>query len=301
MIRLISLMAFLTLLGVAAIAAPNWSKLRLDIEPGVGTADLRLNEVTPKEWPNALGKPDIDFRYADSGEGFRHLYWGETHKGKLTKGIEIETQGATPTSEIIIDILVRGVRATVSTEKLFIGLPADRISERSRTVQKDDVKTYLLPGLTLEIQEGKLFGLRVKSEASTRWRFSNWTIEAGKGVGPIRLGAEFGDALQQTLGKPDHLSPTGATWTSSNGAQLLEIEIEPRNRAIKRISGVGLPWRTSEGLTINDSLDSFLSKHLGAKSDFGRASDQMIAKLPGLRVNFTGRRLQGFAIFPLSN
>jgi hypothetical protein len=114
----------LAVLALPASAAPDWEKLRLDVEPGVGTSGLKLNETVPKEWPKPLGAPRVDFRFHDTGEGFRRLFWGETKAGQLSKGIEVRTIGLGETATII-DILVRGVRATVSKEELFLGLPVN--------------------------------------------------------------------------------------------------------------------------------------------------------------------------------
>lgn len=281
-------------------AVPKWDKLRLDIKPGIGTAGLHLNEVLPPSWPEVLGKPTIDFRYADTGEGYRHIIWGETVSGLLSKGLELRTVGSTPETTLIVDILIRGIRATVSGERLFIGLPVNRLTKRSQVVQKDDTTTYLLPGLILEAKQGKLSGLRVRSEAATRWRFSRWTIAAGRGVGPISLGMTPSDNLWSALGQPHHQTAAEASWSSNDGTQSLTLYFNPRSKAIERIRGVNLPWRTSAGVTAGDSLSKFLTQHPQAKSDLGRELNQTITKLPGLRTNFVDRHLTSFDIYPVA-
>ena len=102
-----TLVAALATLSLAAAAVPNWGKLRLDVEPGVGTSGLKLNEIVPKEWPKQLGAPNIDFRFHDTGEGFRHLFWGQTKAGQLAKGIEVRTLGSTPETAMELGALAR--------------------------------------------------------------------------------------------------------------------------------------------------------------------------------------------------
>ena len=63
--------------------------------------------------------------------------------------------------------------------------------------------------------------------------------------------------------------------------------------------GVGLSWRTDSGVTLGDSLNTFLSKHRGAKSDMGRNINETVGKLSGLRANFSDKRLQSFDVFPI--
>lgn len=290
------LLASLTL---AALAKPDWEKLRLDVEPGVGTSGLHLNEIVPKEWQKPLGPPTLTYRFADTGEGFCRLFWGETKDGQLSKGIEVRTIGTTPETTTIVDILVRGVRATVSKEELFLGLPVNRLSKRSKLIQRDGTTTYLLPGLILEAQDGKLSGLQVSSPASTRWRFSKWTVRAGREVGPIKIGQPLDDTLWQAIGEPHELSKTEAVWASPDGDQKLEIELDERSQAVKRVRGHGLPWRTDSGVTVGDSVATFKDRHREAKSDMGREYTEMVAKMPGLRANFVNDRLVGFDLYPI--
>lgn len=288
----------LSLLGLSAQAVPDWEKLRLDVEPGVGTSGLKLNELVPKEWPAKLGQPNLDYRFHDTGEGFRRLFWGETKAGQLSKGIEVRTVGLGETATIV-DILVRGVRATVSKEELFLGLPVNRLTKRSKMIQKDNTTSYVLPGLILEASEGKLSGLQVSSPASTRWRFAKWTVRAGREVGPIEIGQPLNESLWQAVGDPHQRSKTEVSWSSPDGAQRLEIELEERSGAVKRIRGVGLPWRTDMGVTVGDSVETYKAKHREAKSDMGREYDETVVKLPGLRAMFLKGKLRSFDLYPI--
>ncbi len=285
-------------LGNAWAKGPDWEKIRLDIEPGVGTADLKLNESLPTEWPKSLGAPTTIYRSHDTGEGFRTVLWGTSEKGQLKKGIELRTIGLGEEATII-DILIRGVRATVSQESLFLGLPVNRLSKRSKVIQRDGTTTYLLPGLILEAQSGKLSGLQVSSPASTRWRFAKWTVRAGREVGPIRIGEKLDDTLWQAIGEPHQRSKSEAIWASPDGAQRLEIDLDNRSGIVKRIRGVGLPWRTDRGVTVGDGASTFAAKHPDAKSGSGRESRESVLKLPGLRANFLNERLRSFDLFPI--
>ncbi len=289
---------FLALVIAPSGAAPDWEKLRLDVEPGVGTSGLKLNELVPKEWPAQLGAPNVDYRFHDTGEGFRRLFWGETRLGQLSKGIEVRIIGQGENATII-DILVRGVRATVSKEQLFLGLPVNRLSRRSKMIQKDNTTSFVLPGLILEAQDGKLAGLKVSSPASTRWRFSKWTVRAGREVGPISIGKPLDESLWQAIGEPHRRSKSEASWSSPDGSQRIEIELEPRSGAVKRIRGVGLPWRTDMGVTVGDTLATYKSKHREAKSDMGREYGETVVKLPGLRAVFIDGKLRSFDIYPI--
>jgi hypothetical protein len=287
-----------SLLGLSASAKPDWEKLRLDVEPGVGTSGLKLNEPVPQTWPETLGAPNLDYRFHDTGEGFRRLFWGEIKAGQLSKGIEVRTVGLEENATIV-DILVRGVRATVSKEQLFLGLPVDRLSRRSKLIQKDNTTSYVLPGLILEAQNGKLSGLQVSSPASTRWRFAKWTVRPGREVGPIEIGKPLNESLWQAVGEPHQRSNTEVSWASPDGEQRLVIELEPRSRVVKRIRGVGLPWRTDMGVTVGDSLETYKAKHREAKSDMGRDYGEMIVKLPGLRAGFVKGKLRSFDLYPV--
>ena len=280
------------------LASPDWGKVRLDVEPGVGTSGLKLNEVVPKEWPKALGPPNLDYRFHDTGEGFRHLFWGETKAGQLSKGIEVRIVGVGEAATIV-DILVRGVRATVAKQELFLGLPVNRLSKRSKMIQRDGTTTYVLPGLILEAQDGKLSGLQVSSPAGTRWRFAKWTVRGGREVGPIEIGKPLDESLWQAIGEPHQRSKTACSWSSPDGEQRLEIELDERSQEVKRVRGVGLPWRTDRGVTIGDTPGTYLAKHREAKSDIGRDYDETVAKLPGLRAVFVKDRLNSFDIFPI--
>lgn len=283
----------------AALAMPNWGKLRVDAEPGVGVAGLKLNEPVPTEWPKELGAPDLSYRYHDTGEGFRQFLWGKTEGGQLSKGIEVRTLGATLETSTVVDILVRGIRATVSEEKLFLGLPVERLGKRSKSLQRDGTTTYLLPGLVLEAQEGKLSGLRVSSDAGTRWRFAKWTVRPGQEVGPIKLDQPFDESLLGDLGEPHKRSKTELLWTSPGGAQRLEIELDERSTVVKRIRGEGLPWRTEAGVTLGDFASAYQAKHPQAKADMGREYKDTVVKLPGLRANFVDGRLRSFDLYPI--
>lgn len=288
----------LGLLTVAASAAPDWEKLRLDVEPGVGTIGLKLNELVPQKWPEKLGPPNLDYRFHDTGEGFRRLFWGETRAGQLRKGIEVRTVGRGE-SATIVDILVRGIRATVSKEQLFLGLPVNRLSRRSKLIQKDNTTSYVLPGLILEAQDGKLSGLQVSSPASTRWRFAKWTVRPGREVGPIEIGEPLNESLWQAVGEPHQRSQTEVSWSSPDGEQRLEIELEGRSGVVKRIRGVGLPWRTDMGVTVGDSVKTYQAKHREAKTDMGREYDETVVKLPGLRALFYKQKLRSFDLYPI--
>lgn len=288
----------LGLLTVAATAAPDWEKLRLDVEPGVGTIGLKLNELVPQKWPEKLGAPNLDYHFHDTGEGFRRLFWGETRAGQLRKGIEVRTVGRGE-SATIVDILVRGIRATVSKEQLFLGLPVNRLSRRSKLIQKDNTTSYVLPGLILEAQDGKLSGLQVSSPASTRWRFAKWTVRPGREVGPIEIGEPLNESLWQAVGEPHQRSQTEVSWSSPDGEQRLEIELEGRSGVVKRIRGVGLPWRTDMGVTVGDSVKTYKAKHREAKADMGREYDETVVKLPGLRAVFYKQKLRSFDLYPI--
>ena len=295
-----SLTAISLFLGVtAALATPNWNKLRVEVEPGVGTAGLKLNEVVPKDWPTPLGPPELSYRFHDTGEGFRSHFWGKTEDGQLSKGIEVRTIGWAADNSTIVDILVRGIRATVSGEELFLGLPVERLGKRSKSVQRDGYTTYLLPGLTLEAKDGKLSGLQVSSPAETRWRFAKWTVRPGREVGPVKLDQPLDEALFTDIGQPHKRSKTEVEWSSPDGAQRLEIELDERSSLVKRIRGVGLSWRTEAGASLGDSLSSYKSKHPQAKSDMGRDYEDTVAKLPGLRANFVKGRLRSFDLYPV--
>ena len=283
-----------------ALATPNWSKLRVDAEPGVGVAGLKLNEALPKEWPSELGTPDLSYRYHDTGEGFRHFLWGQTEGGQLSKGIEVRTVGKTPDTSTVVDILVRGIRATVSEEKLFIGLPVERLGKRSKSIQRDGTTTYLLPGLVLEAQDGKLSGLRISSPLETRWRFAKWTVRPGLEVGPIKLNKPLDETLFADIGEPHKKTGTDVTWTSPEGAQRLEIELDGRSSLIQRVRGIGLPWRTEAGVTLGDSPGTYQAKHPEAKTDMGRNYQDTVVKLPGLRANFVNGRLRSFDLYPIN-
>lgn len=281
-----------------ALAAPDWGKVRLDVEPGVGTSGLKLNEAVPKEWPKELGPPNLDYRFMDTGEGFRHLFWGETKAGQLSKGIEVRIVGVGEAATIV-DILVRGVRATVAKEELFLGLPVNRLTRRSKMIQRDGTTTYVLPGLILEAHDGKLSGLQVSSPAGTRWRFAKWTVRAGREVGPIEIGKPLDESLWQAIGEPHERSKTECSWSSPDGAQRLQIELDERSQEVKRVRGVGLPWRTDMGVTVGDSTATYMAKHRDAKKDMGREYEETVAKLPGLRALFIKDRLASFDVYPI--
>ncbi len=287
----------LSFVGTAALATPNWNKVRVEVEPGVGTAGLKLNELIPKDWPTPLGPPDLTYRFHDTGEGFRTHFWGKTEDGQLSKGIEVRTIGWAADNSTVVDILVRGIRATVTGEELFLGLPIERLGKRSKSVQRDGYTTYLLPGLTLEAKEGKLSGLHISSPAETRWRFSKWTVRPGREVGPIKLDQPLDEALFADIGEPHKRSKTEVEWSSPDGTQRLEIEIDERSSLVKRVRGVGLPWRTEAGATLGDSTTTYKTKHPQAKSDMGRDYEDKVSKLPGLRANFVKGKLRGFDLY----
>ena len=296
--RLLTIWLTLALLSPAVTAAPDWETLRLDVEPGVGTSGLKLNETVPTEWSKPLGPPNLDYRFHDTGEGFRRLFWGKTSAGQLSKGIEVRTIGQGEAATII-DIVVRGVRAKVAKEDLFLGLPVNRLTRRSKAIQRDGTTTYLLPGLVLEAKDGKLSGLQVSSPASTRWRFSKWTVRPGREVGPIRIGQPLDESLWQAIGEPHQVSKTEVSWSSPDGSQRLEIELDQRSRHVKRIRGIGLPWRSEMGATTGDSLASYKSKYREVKADMGREYNETVVKLPGMRVIFVKNKLQSFDVYPI--
>lgn len=296
--HLVGLALMALLWAPPAGASPDWETIRLDIEPGVGTLGLKLNDPLPQPWPATLGAPDLDYRYHDTGEGFRRLVWGKLQRGELKKGLEVRTLGAGETATIT-DLLVRGVRATVAKEQLFLGLPVQRLGKRSKVIQRDGTTTYLLPGLILEAHDGKLSALKVSSPTSTRWRFARWTIRPGREVGPIRIGSQLDEALWQLIGEPHQRSRDLLTWVSPDGSQRLEIELDTRTRLVKRVKGVGLPWRTEAGVTLGDSVATYKAKHREAKSDMGREYDETVVKQPGSRALFIDDRLRSFDLYPI--
>ena len=178
------LVAFFILAAMMPVlAVPDWSKVRLSVIPGEGTEDFQLGGPLPESWPKQLGEPDEIFWYHGTGEGIRRVTWGELAKGQLNKGLTIMVSGQGDTTSIN-DIEIKRIRAGVSGENLFLGVPEASVSKRSELVQKDGKKSYLLPGLSIEAADGKLVGLRVHSPASTRWRFQKWRVRPGEAAGP---------------------------------------------------------------------------------------------------------------------
>lgn len=296
-----ALFGLLLLLGFVPLAAvPKWDDVRLSVTPGVGLEQLKLGQPLPEKWPSKLGQPDYKFDFHDTGERYRRLAWGAVKKGRLDKGIAILAMGEGDESAII-DIEVRGVRAGVEGQNLFLGLPEANISKRSELVQKDGTKSYLLPGLTIETAGGKMVALRVQSESETRWRFQHWRIRPGIAAGPVRLGEPVDQTLFQTIGEPHHTSRESLRWQAEDSDQSLQILLDPRHQKVIRIKGFGLPWRTQNGATLGDSIQQFTSKHGEAKSQLGREVDETILKLPGLRASFRKDKLTSFDIYPISS
>lgn len=279
-------------------AKPTWDKVRLSVTPGVGTADFKLGEPLPTEWPEDLGPPDVDFAAQGTGEGLRRLTWGDLKLGQLEKGLAIVSVGEGEETTIV-DIEIKRMRAGVDKENLFLGLPEENISKRSSSVQRDGKTRYLLPGLTIETADGKLVGLQVHSPSSTRWRFQRWRLRPGKAAGPIRLGEPLDESLFQSIGEPHQKSREEVLWRATDSDQSLKVQLEKRSQHVTRIQGIGLPWRTPNGVTIGDTVDKFKAKHGNAKDGLGRAFNETILKLPGLRATFTEGKLTSFDVYPL--
>lgn len=282
-----------------ALAVPDWSKVRLDVIPGQGTADFTLGGPLPESWPKQLGAPDQIFWFHATGEGFRRITWGTMKKGQLAKGITLLANGQEDSTSIT-DIEIKAIRAGVTGENLFLGLPEESVSKRSELVQKDGKKSYLLPGLSIEVAEGKLLALRVHSPASTRWRFQKWRVRPGEAAGPVRLGERVEEQLLiNSIGEPHDKSREHMVWRADDSNQTLQIIMDPRTGAVTRIQGKGLPWRTFNGATLGDSSTVFAGKHPEAKSGVGRGLDETVYKLPGLRATFSKDKLVGFDVYPV--
>ena len=280
------------------LASPDWEKGRLSVEPGVGTEHFQLGLPLPQEWPDKLGPPDHQLNYHGTGERLQRFTWGEVARGQLVRGLTILSVGVGEESNIV-DIEIKRIRAGVDGENLFLGLPEANISKRSKLVQKDGKRSYLLPGLAIETEGGKMVGLRVYSPAATRWRFQRWRVRPGIAAGPIKLGEKIDDSLFQTIGEPHQKSRERLVWQADDSNQALQVTLDPRTQTVTRIKGVGLPWRTPNGVTLGDSQKKFQDKHQGAKSQMGRGMDDIVMKLPGMRANFAKGKLQSFDIYPL--
>ena len=287
---------FFLILTALAMAAPDWDDVRFAVKSGIGTENFQLGEPIPATWPKKLGAPNLTLHFPGTGEGLKRYGWGDFKKGQLQKGIVILCVGEGE-ENAIIDIEIKRVRAGVDKENLFLGLPENTISERSESVQKDGKKSFLLPGLKIETAEGKMVGLAVHSPATTRWRFQHWRIRPGKTVGPIRLGEVFDESLFQTIGEPHERTPKQILWKASDSNQSLRISLEPTRQIVTRVRGVELPWRTPNGATVGDSSSTFSEKHPGAKAGLGRAYQETLLKLPGLRSTFFDEELTTFELY----
>lgn len=281
----------------AGLANPNWDKLRLSVTPGVGTTDFQLGADLPEKWPVNLGAPTLEFPFQGTGEGLKRLIWGSSKKGQLDQGMAILVLGLAD-ERAIIDIEIKRIRAGVDGENLFLGLPEETISKRSELVQKDGRTSYILPGLTIETEKGKMIGLLVHSPSSTRWRFQRWAIRPGKAAGPVRLGEVLDETLYQQIGEPHEKSRESLVWKAADSDQSLKIMLDPKRRVVTRVRGVGLPWRTPNGITVGDSKSAFLSKHKEAKEGLGRQNNELVLKLPGFRATFVEEKLASFDIYP---
>lgn len=266
--------------------------------PGVGIQSLELGENLPEKWPAQLGNPDIVFPFHDTGEGLRRIVWGSMSKGQLSKGIALMAQGQGETS-VINEIVIRGIRAGVDKENLFLGLPEENVSKRSESVQKDGKKSYLLPGLTIESANGKLETLKVHSPHSTRWRFKQWSIRPGQAAGPIKLGQKVDESVFQSIGEPHQRSETRLLWQAEDSNQTLKIDLEERTGTVTRVHAKGLHWRTPNGVTLGDSEAAFSAKHPEARSGQGRAYEDTLLKMPGLRATFSKGKLISFDVYPI--
>lgn len=282
-----------------AAASPDWDKVRLSVTPGVGTQEFELGAPPPKEWPTKLGAPDQVYPFDGTGESFRRLIWGTQKKGRLHKGLSLLVMGEGEEATIV-DIELKRIRAGVDDENLFLGLPAENISKRSDLVQKDGRETYLLPGLTIETEGGKMIGLLVHSPASTRWRFQRWRVTPGYGAGPIKIDEPVDESIFASIGKPHQRDSQLMLWEADDSAQTLKVTMEPRTGNVTRVRGIGLPWRTPNGATLGDSEQRFLKKHPEAKSMVGREIDETIYKLPGMRATFEKGKLTTFDVYPAS-
>ena len=298
--RLLQSLFLLTLICTSALAIPDWDEVRLSVTPGVGTKDFQLGGPLPETWPETLGKPDLNFAFHGTGEGLRRLSWGEMRKGVLHKGLAILAVGETQETTII-DIEIKRIRAGVDKENLFLGLPEKNISERSESVQKDGKKSYLLPGLAIEIEDGETIGLLVHSPKSTRWRFQRWRVRPGKAAGPLKIGEMVDESIFQTIGDPHLRNKELMSWQAADSDQTLKVWMDPRTSKVTRIRGIGLPWRTPNGVTLNDSLTHFQARHPGTKSGLGRIYEESISKMPGLRATFYNERLKSFDVYPIQS
>lgn len=272
--------------------------MRLSVIPGEGTLGLRLGEAPPETWPKELGNPNHIFAAHGTGEGQYRYIWGKTQKGVLTQGLALTVIG-NKEEKTIIDILVRRVRANVAQEDLFLGLEVSRVAARSQRIQADGQTSYVLPGLILEATGKKLTGMRVNSPQATRWRFTKWTVREGREAGPIKIGADPDESIWRAIGQPHKRTRELLEWSSPDGAQRLEVTLDPRSGMVTRIRCIGLAWRTSWGVTLNDSVKTFQAKHPQARSHTGRELDEEVMKLPGLRAYFSKNKLTGFDVFAI--
>lgn len=293
-------LALVVLLSCSASASPDWSKVRISVTPGVGTKDFQLDHPLPKEWPKALGAPDQIFAFHATGESVRRLCWGEMKAGQLHQGVALVVVGKGEESSVV-DLEFRRIRAGVDKENLFLGLPEENISKRSTLVQKDGKKSFLLPGLAIETSDGKMVSLRVHSPSATRWRFQRWRVRPGQAAGPIRLGEKVDPSLFQSIGEPHERSREVLLWQADDSSQTLKVSLDNRTEEVTRVRGVGLPWRTPNGVTLGDSSKLYKEKHPEARSGVGRGIDESLMKLPGLRATFTKDRLTSFDVFLVSS
>lgn len=295
--KTVVVLALGSLVAGTVMAKPQWDKVRLTVLPGVGFKGVELGEPLPEKWPQELGNPDIIYPFHGTGENVRRIGWGDFSKGQLVKGIALMAEGEGEKSSVT-DIVISRIRAGLSEENLFLGLPEANISKRSESVQRDGKKSYLLPGLTIETSEGKMVTLRVHSPAATRWRFKQWRMRPGEAVGPVRLGEKLDESLLESIGEPHLRKKEQLVWQASDSGQTLKIDLDPRTRAVTRIHGAGLPWRTPNGVTVGDSEATFKAKHPAAKAGFGRDYEETLLKLPGLRATFIKGRLESFDVYP---
>lgn len=299
--RLLNLLKICLLLGLISLpvmAGPAWDDLRFEVSPDEGVEGLNLNGPVPEAWPQRLGAPTSTDRYHDTGEGYRRLFWGKVEKGQLVKGITIVAMGEGEDSSIL-EVCLRRIRASVKDSDLFLGLEVERLSKRSKMIQKDGTTSYQLPGVLLEARDGKVTGLVLVSGLETRWRFARWTVRPGRRVGPIQLEEPLSDKLWQAIGRPHHETREEVSWSSSGGAQQLVIRRDSRTLRVTHVKGQGIPWKTDRGVTLGDSLKTYQAKHPEAKEGVGRTFDQPVMKAPGLRATFNGGKLMSFDLFPI--
>ncbi len=292
-----ALLVVLSTVGAAVL--PDWDTLRLTVEPGRGLPGLVLGEPLPEEWSAPLGEPNHTFDYHDTGERYRKLVWGEHKDGRLLRGVGLFTLGTEQNSQIL-DLRIRKVRASAARFEVFLGLPVERLKQRAEMTQQEGQTSYLLPGLAMLVEESNLVEFRIVPLETASWRFAEWPIEIGRGVGPLLLGQTLSEEALEHFGPPTVQERARVLWRSPDGSQEVEVVVDRPGRRISRIRGTGINWKTESGLGLGASEESFLKVHPKGRSSFGLDTDERVVRLPGLRATFRSDSLATFDIFPVA-